>query len=248
MIITTDTDGIANALARLGAAEALQPGGSAVVKINLARPPDPGRPRTHPDLIRAVVSVIRSHGASCAMVEGANGLLEQNVESIGLSDFVRENMVELIDLDLEDDVETIGIGDETHYLPRRLADFDCRFAIPATTWLPDMIFSNNVKLFVGAVPLRLYQDGARDDRSTRWRVHVDLHKSVASIYRAVMQFCPFHIFVNGGTSATRAGGTFELPHVFVGDDALELDSRLATEIEAERPEYLDVLKNESLNQ
>jgi len=247
-MITTDIDGIGKALINLGAADLLQPGNSAVIKINLPHPPTAVRPRTHPDLVRTVVSIIRARGASCAIAEGTNGFLAQNIESIGLTDFVKENEVELIDLDLMEDIETITIGDELHHIPRCLADFTCRIAIPVTTWLPEMIFSNNVKLFVGAVPLRLYQEGAENGRSARWRVHIDLHKSVANIYRAVMQFCPFQFFVNGGTTATRVTGVFDLPHVFVGNDAVELDEALLTEIKGERPEYLDFLKRESLNQ
>jgi len=242
MIISTSTGGVAEALTRLGAADVLQPGESAVIKVNLPRPPTPDRPRTHPGLIRAVVSFIRSCGASCAIAEGANGSLARNIESIGLADLVEEIEVELVDLDLEDDIETVTVGDETHYLPTRLRDFACRIGIPATTWLPEMIFSNNVKLFVGAVPLRLYQDGGEDGRPGRWRAHVELHKSVASIYRAIMHVCPFQFFVNGGTAATRTAGTFELPHALVGDDAIELDNRLVAEIGADRPEYLDILQ------
>lgn len=242
MIITTDINGIGKALKNLGAADLLQPGHSAVIKINLSHPPASYRPRTHPDLIRAVASIIRSRGASCAIAEGANGFLAQNIESIGLADFIKENEIKLIDLDLMEDIETITIGDELHHIPRCLADFTCRIAIPATTWLPEMIFSNNVKLFVGAVPLRLYQEGAKDDHSARWRVHIDLHRSVANIYRAIMQFCPFQFYINGGTAATRVAGVFDLPHVFVGNDAMELDEVLLTETKGERPEYLDLLK------
>ncbi|MCK4806758.1 MAG: DUF362 domain-containing protein, partial [Candidatus Aegiribacteria sp.] len=117
MMITTDIDGIGEALISLGAADLLQPGHSAVIKINLPRPPARDRPRTHPDLIRAVVSIIRSRGASCAIAEGTNGFLAQNIESIGLADFVKENEVELIDLDLMEDIETITIGDELHHIP-----------------------------------------------------------------------------------------------------------------------------------
>ena len=221
----------------------LGPGSSAVIKINLAHPPRHDHPRTNPDWIRAVVSFVKAQGASCAIAEGANGFLEKNIAAIGLGEFVRENGVELIDLDLAEDVETVAIGDETHYLPRQLRDFRCRIGIPATTWRSGMIFSNNVKLFVGAVPLRLYQEGAKDNRVARWRVHIDLHKSVANIYRAVMQFAPFQFFVNGGTAATSARGMFDLPHVLVGDDAVELDESLVTVIEAERPEYLHRLQD-----
>ena len=185
MIVTTDTYGIPKALARLGAADVLQPSGSAVIEINLPRPPDPDRPRTHPDLIRAVVSAVRSHGAPCAIAEGCDGFLERSIERIGLADFVKENDIELIDLDLVEDVEMMDIGGLLHYVPRCLADFTCRIAIPATTWLPDMIFSNNVKLFVGAVPREFYRERAQDDRSARWRVHIGLHQSVADIYRAI---------------------------------------------------------------
>ena len=244
MIVTTNTEGIPVALARLGVADVLSPHGSAVIKINLPCLPGPKHPRTHPELIRAVVSFIRSQGASCVIAEGADGFLQQNIEGVGLADFLKKNGIRLIDLDLEQDLETIVVGDETHYIPRCLADFACRIAIPAISWPPGLIFSNNVKLFVGAVPLGLYQDDTKDNRAL---VHINLHQSVANIYRAVMRYCPFQFFVNGGTSLTRVAGTFELPHVYVGNNALELDSRLVTEIGAEIPEYLEILRNESPN-
>lgn len=55
---------------------------------------------------------------------------------------------------------------------------------------PGMTFSNNVKLFVGAVPRCRYLNG--EGGSPRPRVHADLHRSVANIYRSIMAYAPFH--------------------------------------------------------
>jgi uncharacterized protein (DUF362 family) len=223
------------ALDDIGLGSALRKGGSALIKVNLARPPEPGHPRTDPGLLEEVIRYISDQGASCAIAEAADGFLRQNVESIGLDRVVHEYRVAVLDLDQED-FDCVLVEGERHYLPRCLINYAVRIGIPATSKRPDKTFSNNVKLFVGAVPRRMYQIG----EPTNWRprVHVDLHRSVANIYRAVMQYAPFHYFVNGGKAVVEGQGEIELTEVCIGDNALELDLHMLGRFGLEPPEYV----------
>jgi hypothetical protein len=72
-------------------------------------------------------------------------------------------------------------------------------------------------------------------------VHVDLHKSVADIYRAVMAYAPFGFFVNGGRAMFEGRGEVDLGPVLVGDDALELDRFVLEGFGVEVPEYIRFL-------
>lgn len=220
---------------QIGLGTAGREGGSVLIKINLAHPPEPLHPRTDPSLLVQVIQYLARHESHCAIAEGANGFLHQNIESIGLGDVVKKYHVRLIDLDLEDTDCVITEG-EKHYLPKCLRDYTVRLAIPATSRRPGMIFSNNVKLFVGAVPRRMYQDG--EGGSPRPRVHVDLHRSVANIYRSIMAYAPFHFFVNGGKAMFEDRGEIDLEETLVSDDALELDQFMLDKFGIDSPDYL----------
>jgi uncharacterized protein (DUF362 family) len=213
----------------------IEEGGSALVKINLARPPGPGHPRTDPVLLAEMIRYVSRLGARCA-IEGADGFLTQNLEHIGLGGVVEEYGVQVVDLDLEE-VDCVGVNGEEHYLPRCLKDYAVRIGMPATSKRLGATFSNNVKLFVGAVPRRMYQEG--DLVHGRPRVHIDLHKSVANIYRAVMAYAPFGFFVNGGRAMFEEQGEIELPQTLVGDDALELDRFVLKQFGVDPPEYIE---------
>lgn len=91
-----------------------------------------------------------------------------------------------------------------------------------TSKRPQMIFSNNVKLFVGAVPRRMYQI---DDNHIDWRprVHIDLHKSVSNIFRAIQEYSPFDFFINGGLVMDEIKGEFIYEETLISNDAIELD-------------------------
>jgi uncharacterized protein (DUF362 family) len=217
----------------------LRKGGSALIKINLARPPEPGHPRTDPGLLEEVIRYISHHRARCAIAEAANGFLRQNIESIGLDKIIEQHSVAVLDLD-QDDFDCVVIDDEQHYLPRCLRDYAVRIGMPATSKRPGMTFSNNVKLFVGAVPHRMYQSG--EPTTWRPRVHVDLHRSIASIYRAVTRYAPFHYFVNGGKAVVEGQGEADMAEVYVGDDALELDVHMLGRFGIEPPEYVRFLR------
>ena len=228
-------ENLPTALDDIGVGIALRKGGSALIKINLARPPEPGHPRTDPDLLMEVIRYISHSGACCAIAEAADGFLRQNIESIGLDRVVDEHSVVVLDLD-QGDFDCVTVGGEQHYLPRCLRDYAVRIGIPATSKRPGMTFSNNVKLFVGAVPRRMYQIG--EPTTWRPRVHADLHRSIAGIYRAVMQYAPFHCFVNGGKAMVEGQGEAVMPKVYVGDDALELDLHMLGRFSLEPPEYV----------
>ncbi len=226
------------ALDKMGVGEAFKRGGSVLIKINLARAPEPGHPRTDPMLLAKLIRYVAQCGARCTIAEGASGFLRQNVEAIGLGPTVAEYGVELVDLDLED-FDCVRVEGEEHYLPRCLKAYAVRIGVPLTSKRPGMIFSNNVKLFVGAVPRRMYQIG--EPTTWRPRLHENLHRSVAAIYRAVMAYAPFSFFINGGTVLIEGYGEGDLGEILVGDNAVELDRYILERYDLEPPEYLDRL-------
>ncbi len=239
MILSAGIDEpLAVTLDKMGLGQAFRRGGSVLVKVNLARAPEPGHPRTDPALLTAIIGYVAQCGARCAVAEGADGFLRQNVETIGLGPTVAENKVELLDLDLEE-FDCVRADGEEHYLPRCLKAYAVRIGLPATSKRPGMLFSNNVKLFVGAVPRRMYQAG--EPTAWRPRVHDNLHKSVAAIYRATMAYAPFEFFVNGGPAMIEGYGERDLGEILVGDNAVELDRYVLRKFDLEPPEYLDRL-------
>ena len=235
MILSASDEDFDEALQKIGIEAALQNGSSALIKINLARPSEPGHPRTDPILLTKVLRYFSTKGISCAIAEGANGFLQQNVTQMGLDEVVKENHVKVIDLDQED-FDMVVVDDEQHYLPRCLRDYPIRIGMPSLSKRPGMIFSNNVKLFVGAVPRCMYQTG--EPTTPRPRVHIDLHRSVANIYRAVMSYAPFGFFINGGKMMIEGQGEMEAAEVLIGDNALELDLYQLRQLNLEIPEYL----------
>ena len=218
MILSVSNDDILEeTFDQIGMSAALKKSKSVLIKINLARPPEAGHPRTDPSLLTKVLRYVSDYGAYCAIAEGADGFLKKNIAYVGLEKVVKEHNVKVIDLDQED-FDGVVVEDEKHYLPRCLKDYGLRIGIPAISKRPDRIFSNNVKLFVGAVPRRMYQI----DQPTTWRprVHLDLHRSVARIYRAVMEFAPFGFFVNGGKMMIEEQGEMEMPEIEEGMEML----------------------------
>jgi uncharacterized protein (DUF362 family) len=186
-------------------------------------------------LLTKLIRYFTNHGADCAIAECADGFLSHNLKQVGLEQVVQEYNVKIIDLDLED-YDLVVVDDEKHYLPRCLRNYGIRIGVPALSKRPGMTFSNNVKLFVGAVPRRMYQL----DQPTTWRprVHIHLHRSVASIYRAVMEYAPFGFFINGGRVMIEGQGEMDGQVVLVGDNALELDRHLLNQFKLETPEYI----------
>lgn len=232
-----EQDDLFSALDKFGFKTSIEEKGSVLIKINLARPPEPSHPRSSPFLLSQLIRYVTAYSSSCAIVESADGYLSENLKSIGLMETIETYHVKLIDLDLEKEVECKRIEDENHYLPKCLKEYGVRIALPAMSKRPQMIFSNNVKLFVGIVPRRMYQIG--EPLSWRPRVHLDLHKSVANIYRVVQGYAPFDFYVNGGLAMDERRGEFVCPDIWIGNDAVELDHAVLHEVfQLEPPEYM----------
>lgn len=231
---------------RIGLKEKILQEKSVLIKVNLARSAEPNHPRTDANLLTEVINYIYSKGGTCTIAESANGYLRTNLEQAGLSDIIRKNNVEVIDLDFEE-VEQVTIIGEDHYIPKCFKNYGVRIAIPATSKRPDMVFSNNVKLFVGAVPRRFYQV---DNKTVDWRprVHIDLHKSVANIFSSIQWYSPFHFFINGGLAMAEKSGEFRFKETLIGNDGIELDLYVFKSYFSsyEVPDYLKLLINEKL--
>jgi uncharacterized protein (DUF362 family) len=211
---------------------------SVLIKINLARTYKKDHPRTDIELLSNIIQYIYLNNGTCAIAESANGYLRQNLEAAGLLKIINKYNVGVVDLDLEE-VDQIIVNEEEHYLPKCLKNYGVRIAIPATSKRPQMIFSNNVKLFVGAVPRRMYQI---DNKVVDWRprIHIDLHKSVANIFSAIQGYAPFSFFINGGLAMDENSGEFVFEDTLIGDDGLELDLYVLKKYFSylETPEYL----------
>ena len=223
---------------QIGLGERISEDTSVLIKINLARPAQKGHPRTDMELLSYVIRYIDLYGGSCAIAESANGHLCGNLEQAGLADILKRYHVNVLDLDQEE-AEKIIINGEEHYLPKCLKEYSVRIGLPAASKRPGMIFSNNVKLFVGAVPRRMYQI-AGEIVDWRPRVHIDLHTSVANIFCAVQTYCPFSYFINGGLAMDENTGEFRFDEILVGDDGVELDRYVLFKYfpDHEIPEYI----------
>jgi uncharacterized protein (DUF362 family) len=236
MILTVKKgEPLSSALEQIGFGAAIDDGGSLLIKINLAHPPGPGHPRTDPFLLKEVLDYALEYHARCAIAEGADGFLLPNLESNGLGEYVRKNRIAVLDID-KLPFDQIRIDDEMHYLPRCLKDYAVRLAFPAASQRTGMTFSNNIKLFVGAVPRRMYQDGQAGPG--RPRVHTHLHKSIVNIYRAITQYSPFGFYINGGKAMFETTGEIDLDETFIGNDALELDCFILKSLGLPPPEYI----------
>jgi hypothetical protein len=196
-------------------------------------------------LLRTLAEFICQSGGTCDLTEGANGFLKDNLFASGFGDTLKRYAINVVDADLEDCDEVLSHG-EHHYIPKRFLDYPVRIAIPSATKREDMLYSNNIKLFVGAVPRKMYQiDEADGIKITpRPKIHQNLHLSIANLFLAMQSYSPFQFYINGGLSFIEKIGEFILAETFIGDDALELDCHIHQKYfsDCEYPDYLDILK------
>ena len=218
----------------------------ALIKINLARAYTKNHPRTDMALLKKLVNYIYQNGGTCAITEGACGYLTQNLVASGLGDALEHYKVKVIDVDLEDYDEVLSYG-EHHYIPKRFKDYPVRIAIPASSKREEMLYSSNVKLFVGAVPRKMYQlnDIINTIGAPRMRLHQNLDVSVTNLFLAMEKYSKFHFYINGGLAYNENKGEFILPETYVGNDALELDNHMYKTFfnDCEYPEYLKILES-----
>ena len=216
-----------------------------LIKINLSRPYTKNLPRTDMTLLKTLVTYIYQNGGRCAITEGANGYLKDNLIASGFEDILKRHKIKVIDVDSEDCDETTAFG-ERHYIPKCFREYPVRIAVPAASKREGMIYSNNIKLFFGAVPRKMYQldDTDASKGAPRPKLHQNLHSSVANLFLAIKNYSAFQFYVNGGLSYNENTGEFILSDTFVGNDALELDCHIFQTYfnDCEYPEYLDILK------
>jgi len=219
---------------------------SVLIKINLSRVYEKNHPRTDMTLLKTLVEYVYQNGGNCAVAEAANGYLRENLIASGFAEMLKRFKIKIIDVDAEDCNEAIALG-ERHHIPKIFRDYPVRLAVPAASKREGMVYSNNVKLFFGAVPRKFYQLDGADARigAPRPRLHLNLHTSVASLFLALNDYSPFHFYLNGGLAYNENTGEFILCETYVGDNAPELDNYLFENFfaDCEYPEYLNILKS-----
>jgi hypothetical protein len=215
-----------------------------LIKINLSGTYSKNHPRTDMNLLKLLVEYIYENDGNCALAEGSNSYLFRNLVTSGFENFINYYKIKIIDVDLVDYEETLFNG-ENHYIPKCFNDYNVRIAIPATSKRKDMLYSNNVKLFVGAVPRKMYQNSEIDVPKgvPRHKLHLNLDFSIANLFSAIRYYSPFHYYLNGGLSYNENIGEFNLIETFIGNDAVELDCHLFQKYfsDCKFPEYLNIL-------
>ena len=221
-----------------------------LIKINLSGVYKKNHPRTDIALIKALIDYIYINGGRCAIAEGANGHLTENIIASGLVDIVNRFGINIIDVDLEDCDEVVSYG-ELYYIPKCFREYPVRIAVPSASIREGLIYSNNIKLFVGAVPKKMYQTNGVNAPAgvPRPRLHQNLSLSIANLFHAIQNYSPFQFFINGGLAYNENKGEFVLTEIFTGNDALELDCHLFRTFfnDCEYPDYLDILKTRRRN-
>ena len=192
-------------------------------------------------LLRKVIGYIYQNGGRCAITEASDGFLRDNLCASGFVDMIAQFKIRIIDVDLEDCDEIVFRG-EYHYIPKSFLEYPVRIAIPAASKRKDMLFSNNIKLFFGAVPRRMYQldDANIPNGAPRLRLHQNLHPSIVNLYHTIQSYSPFNFYINGGLSYNENSGEFMFSETFIGNDALELDCHIFRNYfsDCEYPDYL----------
>ena len=145
-----------------------------------------------------------------------------------------------------DDFEKVDSYGEYHYIPKCFLEYPVRIVVPAATKRVDMLYSNNVKSFVGAVPRKKYQlvNSNIPISVPRPKLHQNLNLSVANLFHAIKIYSDFRFSINGGLAYNENIGEFMLADTYVGNNALELDLHIFNTYfnDCEFPEYLKILK------
>jgi hypothetical protein len=216
-----------------------------LIKIKSARAYKKNHPCTDMYLLKNLVTFIYQNGGTCAITEGSNGYLTENLITFGFKDMLNYYDIKVIDVDLVDCDEVLVNG-ETHYIPKCFQEYSVRIGFPATSKREEMLYSNNVKLFFGAVPRKKYQlENLNISKGVpRPKLHINLHSSVVNVFLAINNYSPFKYYLNGGLSYNEKTGEFTLPETYIGNNALELDNYLFQTYfnDCEYPEYLNILK------
>jgi len=212
-----------------------------LIKINLARPPKENHPRTDAILFKKVIEYFVENNSSISIAEGADGFLKKNLAVIGLLDFVLGNNIKIIEIDEAFSVE-VKINNQEIYIPKIFMDFDYKLSLPCTSKRENMLFSNNIKNFVGAIPREHYLI-SNSEKRWRGKLHNSLTESVCNIFTAFESKVKFDYYINGGNSYSESKGAFNFNQYYLSDSAVELDEYIYQKYfsDIEKPEYLKKL-------
>jgi len=216
-----------------------------LIKINLSGIYGKNHPRTDISLLKKLVSFIYQNGGTCSIAEGANGRLVENLVFSGFDDFLDYYNIKVIDIE-QVECDEVLIHRECHYIPKCFQEYSVRIGLPAASKREEMLYSNNIKLFFGAVPKNKYQlDYNKVSNGVpRPKLHINLNSSIVNLFLAINNYSPFKYYINGGLSYNEKIGEFTLAETYIGDNALELDNYLFQTYfnNCEYPEYLNILK------
>ena len=219
-----------------------------LIKINLARVYRKNHPRTDMCLLQKLVTFIYQNGGKCAITEASDGYLTENLITSGFNDLLNYYDIKVIDVDLADCDEVLT-HDECHFIPKCFQEYSVRIGFPATSKREEMLYSNNIKLFFGAVPRSKYQldNNIASNGAPRPKLHKNLHSSIVNIFLTINNYSPFKYYINGGLSYNEKIGEFTLSETYIGNNALELDNQLFETYfnDCEYPEYLNILKTKN---
>jgi len=222
-----------------------------LIKINLSGVYKKNHPRTDIAIIKTLINYIYQNGGKCAISEGSSGCLTENLVASGIGEILKKFNVKVINVDLLDEFEKVDSYGECHYIPRCFREYPVRIAVPSASKREGLIYSNNIKLFFGAVPRKMYQldSSAVPIGVPRPKLHQNLHLSIANLFLAIQNYSPFQFYINGGLAYNENKGEFFLTETFIGNDALELDCHLFQTFfnDCEYPDYLDILKTRRFN-
>ena len=219
-----------------------------LIKIKSTRIYKKNHPCTDIFLLVKLVTFVYQNGGTCAITEGSDGYLTENLITSGLKDLLNYYNIKVIDVDLADCDEVLS-NNEIHYIPKCFQEYSVRIGFPATSKREEMLYSNNVKLFFGAVPRKKYQlENPNISKGVpRPKLHINLHSSIVNVFLAINNYSLFKYYLNGGLSYNEKIGEFTLHETYIGNNALELDNYLFQKYfnSCEYPEYLNILKTKN---
>lgn len=195
-------EAVAAALADIRQLETFR-GKRTLLKVNLMRATPPEQARTtHPELLRAMIRIVKEHGGTPLVAESAGiiGFTEECFEASGLGAVVQQEEAELVNLDAQDMRRVAIDGKEltSAYLPAILWECDVLVTLPKLKTHTLTTFTGALKNQVGLLP-----GGSKCAIHRTASTPARLGEAVADINAAV----PFHLGVMDGVVGLEGGGS-----------------------------------------
>jgi uncharacterized protein (DUF362 family)/NAD-dependent dihydropyrimidine dehydrogenase PreA subunit len=209
---------VAGVLADIGQLEVFR-GKRALLKVNLMRATPPEQARTtHPELLRAMIRVVKEHGGTPLVAESAGiiGFTDESFEASGLGAVIQEENAELVNLDAQEmrRVEIDGKELRLAYLPAILWECDVLVTLPKLKTHTLTTFTGALKNQVGLLP-----GGSKCAIHRTASTPARLAEAIADINVAV----PFHLGMMDGVVGLEGGGSVKGKAVACGIVAASTD-------------------------